>query len=33
MKRNILPNLKTYAFKEVTFDKLMQNRINKVLHA
>ncbi|WP_317168376.1 PEP/pyruvate-binding domain-containing protein, partial [Polaribacter sp. 11A2H] len=31
MKENILSNLKTYAFKEVTFDKLMQNRINKVL--
>ena len=31
MDKNILTNLKTYAFKEVTFDKLMQNRINKVL--
>lgn len=31
MNKNILTDLKTYAFKEVTFDKLMQNRINKVL--
>ena len=31
MKDKIVSNLKSYAFKEVTFDKLMQNRISKVL--
>jgi len=31
MKKKLLPNLKSYAFEEVAFDKLMQNRINKVL--
>ncbi len=31
MKENIIENLKSYAFKEVTFDKLMKKRINQVL--
>ena len=31
MTKKLLPNLKSYAFEEVAFDKLMQNRINKVL--
>jgi len=31
MIKKLLPDLKTYDFKEVAFDKLMQNRINKVL--
>ncbi len=31
MTKKVLPDLKAYDFKEVAFDKLMQNRINKVL--
>ena len=31
MNKNTLPNLNLYAFEEVAFTKLMQNRINKVL--
>ena len=31
MEKNILPNLKSYAFEEVAFGKLMQNRISQVL--
>lgn len=31
MKRNPLPDLRTYEFEEVAFNELMQNRINKVL--
>jgi hypothetical protein len=31
MEKKLLPNLKSYVFEEVAFDKLMQNRINKVL--
>jgi CheY-like chemotaxis protein len=31
MEKNTLPNLKSYAFEEVAFDKLMQNRISQVL--
>ncbi len=31
MTRNSLPNLKNYEFEEVAFNKLMQNRINKIL--
>ncbi|UMB53109.1 phosphoenolpyruvate synthase [Lutibacter sp. A64] len=31
MEKKTLPNLKSYAFEEVAFDKLMQNRISQVL--
>ncbi|MGB5383272.1 MAG: hypothetical protein WBN19_05440, partial [Lutimonas sp.] len=31
MKRNPLPDLKTYEFEEVAFNELMRDRINKVL--
>ncbi|MCI2229479.1 phosphoenolpyruvate synthase [Polaribacter sp. MSW13] len=31
MKENIIANLKSYAFKEVTFDKLMKKRIHQIL--
>ena len=31
MTKKLLPDLKSYEFEEVAFDKLMQNRINKVL--
>lgn len=31
MTKKLLPDLRTYEFEEVAFNKLMQNRINKVL--
>ncbi|WP_456378975.1 PEP/pyruvate-binding domain-containing protein [Lutibacter sp.] len=31
MIKNPLPNLKTYEFEDVAFNKLMQNRVNKIL--